>query len=136
MKRSPRELLVYTVQTLERLEAEKERASDAFREGMSHARSVGYDTDTLRVVLRLRKMSPERRKERRALEAIYLAALGLLDGDPLTDEARRRLDRPRGRRADTCAQRPEASLGRERIERRLHEGGRKRGRAQVGGFFE
>jgi len=92
MKRSPRELLVYTVQTLERLEAEKERASDAFREGMSHARSVGYDTDTLRVVLRLRKMSPERRKERRALEAIYLAALGLLDGDPLTDEARRRLD--------------------------------------------
>jgi len=90
--KNARERLVHTVQTLERLADEKEQAAAAFREAMSHAGRAGYDTGTLKVVLRLRKMSPEQRKERRALEAIYLAALGLLDGDPLTDEARRRLD--------------------------------------------
>jgi hypothetical protein len=39
-------------------------------------------------------MTPSQRRERRALEAIYMAALGMLEGDPLPDEARRRLDGP------------------------------------------
>jgi len=92
MKKNPRERLVYHVQNLERLEAEKKSATEDFRQALAEARGAGFDPGTLKVVLRLRKLSPEQRKERRALEAIYLAALGMLEGDPLPDEARRRLD--------------------------------------------
>lgn len=87
-----RQRLVQHVQALERLEHAKDLAVADLREAFAEAKLVGFDTTTLKVVLKLRKMTPEQRKERRALEAIYLAALGMLEGDPLTDEARRRLD--------------------------------------------
>jgi uncharacterized protein (UPF0335 family) len=90
--RSPRERLVHRVQELERLEEAKQAAADALRAGFASARQDGFDPSTLKVVLRLRKMTPEQRKERRALEAIYMAALGMLEGDALPEEARRRLD--------------------------------------------
>lgn len=89
---NPRARLVHHVHNLERLEELKRLASDDLREGLERAKGEGYDTTTLRVVLRLRKLTPEQRRERRALEAIYMAALGMLEGDPLPDEARRRLD--------------------------------------------
>lgn len=90
--RSTRERLVSHVQDLERLDELKQEASDALRAGFTAAKMDGFDPATLRVVLRLRKMTPEERRQQRALVAIYLAALGMLEGDPLTDEARRRLD--------------------------------------------
>lgn len=92
--RSARERLVRLVQRLEQLQEEKEAAAMAFRDGMSDARAQGYDPGTIRVVLKLRRMTPEQRKEKRALEAIYLAALGMLEGVDLPDEARKRLDEP------------------------------------------
>lgn len=92
MRKNPREQLVHHVQNLERLEAEKQAAADNLRAAFSGARAAGFDPATLKVVLKLRKLTPGQRKERRALEAIYLAALGMLEGDPLPDEARRRLD--------------------------------------------
>lgn len=91
-RKSPREQLVYHIQALERCEEAKKAAADAFREAIDLAKIAGFDPGTLKVVLRLRKLTPAQRKERRALEAIYLAALGMLEGDPLPDEARRRLD--------------------------------------------
>lgn len=87
-----RERLVYHVHELERLEEAKAAAAARLHDAFSAAAAVGFDTPTLKAVLKLRKLSPEQRKERRALEAIYLAALGMLEGDPLPDEARRRLD--------------------------------------------
>lgn len=90
--RSMREQLVHFVQELERLEEEKQAASEALKDGFQSAKYAGFDPQTLKVVLRLRKMTPEQRREKRALEAIYLASLGMLEGDPLPDEARRRLD--------------------------------------------
>lgn len=89
---SGRERLVYHVHELERLEAAKQAAAEAFRAALATAKAAGFDPATLKVVLRLRKLTPAERLERRALEAIYLAALGMLEGDPLPDEARRRLD--------------------------------------------
>jgi uncharacterized protein (UPF0335 family) len=83
---------VFHVQELERLVELREMAADDLREGFAKAQSEGYDTTTLKVVLKLRRMTPSQRQERRALEAIYLAALGMLEGDPLPEEARRRLD--------------------------------------------
>ncbi len=89
---NPRARLVYHVQELERLEEVKQAAAEACREALAIAKAEGFDGTTLKVVLKLRKLTPAQRKERRALEAIYLAALGMLEGDPLPDEARRRLD--------------------------------------------
>lgn len=89
---SRREQLVFYVQELERAQQIKDDATECLRESFDAAKRAGYDPATLRVVLKLRKMTPDQRRERRALETIYLAALGMLEGDPLTDEARRRLD--------------------------------------------
>lgn len=91
---SMRARLVQHVQELERLEEAKKDAAASFRVALETAAADGFDGPTLRAILKLRKMTPIQRKERRALEAIYLASLGLLDGDPLPDEARRRLDAP------------------------------------------
>jgi uncharacterized protein (UPF0335 family) len=96
--------LVTHVHDLERLEARKADVSEHLKEGFARAKSDGFDPAILRVVMKLRKLSPSQRRERRALEAIYLAELGMLDGDPLTDEARRRLD---GAPADPPAESPE-----------------------------
>ena len=87
-----RERLVRHVQELERLVVAKQDAAFDLAEGFKDAQREGFDPGTLRVVLKLRRMTPYQRRERRALEAIYLAALGMLEGEPLPDEARRRLD--------------------------------------------
>lgn len=89
---SRRQQLVQHVQELERLEAAKKAASAALAEAFKTAALQGFDGKTLKVVLALRKMTPEQRQERRALEAIYMAALGMLEGDALPEAARRRLD--------------------------------------------
>lgn len=91
-QRDKRARLVYHVQELERLEELKALASQDVKDALERAEGEGFDKATLRVVLKLRKMTPQQRQERRALEAIYLAALGMLEGDALPDTARRRLD--------------------------------------------
>lgn len=91
---NPRERLVYHVQELERLQELKQQAADDLKAGFDAAKADGYDTATLRVVLKLRKMTPDQRRERRALEAIYMANLGMLDGDALPDSARQRYEPP------------------------------------------
>lgn len=92
IRRSPREQLVYHVQELERLEQRKADAAKDFADGLQAAKADGFDGITIKAILKLRKMTPEQRSERRALEAIYMAALGMLEGEGLPDEARRRLD--------------------------------------------
>lgn len=89
------ERLVHHVQTLERMEAQRQAAAEAIRDQLRAAKWDGFDPGTLRVVLRLRRMTLQQRRERRALEAIYLAELGMLDGEGLPEEARRRLDPPK-----------------------------------------
>jgi uncharacterized protein (UPF0335 family) len=89
---SPRERLVKTVQELERLEEEKRGAAEALTAAFEQAKWHGLDPATLKVVLKLRKLTPLQREERRALEAVYLASLGMLEGEPLPEAARRRLD--------------------------------------------
>jgi uncharacterized protein (UPF0335 family) len=86
-----RRLLVNHITTLERLEDEKAAIVGEIKDTLETAKAQGFDPATLKAVLKLRKMTPEQRRERRALELIYLAALGILDGEPLSDEARRRL---------------------------------------------
>lgn len=89
---TPRERLVHYVHALEDRTSEKENAAARLADLYEDASAAGLDPKTLKVVLKLRTMTPEQRRERRALESIYMAGLGMLDGDSLTDEARRRLD--------------------------------------------
>lgn len=89
---SPRERLVHHVQELERLDERRRAAAANFKDALEVAGAEGYDRATLKVVLKLRKMTASQRSERRALEAIYMAALGMLEGEALPEEARRRLD--------------------------------------------
>lgn len=89
-----RERLVQFVHRLEALEEAKNEAADDLKAGFADAKFAGFDDKTLKAILKLRKMTPGQRKEKRALEAIYLAALGMLDGDDLPDDARERLSPP------------------------------------------
>jgi uncharacterized protein (UPF0335 family) len=86
-----RRRLVLHVHELERLEERRKEIADATKSALETAKAEGYDPATLKVVLKLRKMTPDQRRERRALEAIYMAALDMLDGEALPDEARKRL---------------------------------------------
>lgn len=86
------ERLVRHVQELERLAELKQHAADAVKTAFETASGEGFDPTTLKVVLKLRKLTPGQRQERRALEAIYMAALGMLEGEALPEAARRRLD--------------------------------------------
>src|SRR3990167_6540555 len=86
-----RRLLVNHITTLERLEAEKAAIGVEIKETLETAKAQGFDPATLKAVIKLRKMTPEQRRRRRALELTYLAALAFLDGEPLSDEAPRRL---------------------------------------------
>lgn len=113
-RRTPRERLVHHVQRLEHFAEVKQSASENLADAFEAAGHDGFDTKTLKVVLKLRKMSPAERQERRALEAIYLAALGMLEGEALPEAARRRLDPhsdpPRGA-ASPAAPAPDAPDG-------------------------
>lgn len=106
---SPSEKLVRHVHELEHLAEEKAAASAAMTEAFETARLDGLDPATLKVVLKLRQLTPLQREERRALEAIYLAALGMLEGESLPDAARRRLDGqppPAARKEDPAQEDP------------------------------
>lgn len=86
-----RQRLVRTVNQLEMLEAEKQQANQALKDAFEEAAGHGFDPGTLKAVLKLRKLTLAQRKEHQALVAIYLAGLGMLEGDALPEEARRRL---------------------------------------------
>ena len=64
------------IERVERLEEEKSVIAGAVKEVYAEAKGEGYDTKTLRQVVRLRKMDRAERQEREALLDLYLSALG------------------------------------------------------------
>lgn len=66
------------IERIERLEEEKATISGHIKEVYQEAKSVGFDTKILRMVIRLRKKDPAERSEEEALLATYLAALGMM----------------------------------------------------------
>lgn len=79
------------VERIERLEEEKAATNADIKEVYGEAKSNGFDTKTLRRLIRERKKDRAEREEEQALLEIYMAALGMLDGTPLGDAARKRL---------------------------------------------
>jgi uncharacterized protein (UPF0335 family) len=65
------------VERIERLEEEKKTIADDIKEVYAEAKAHGFDTRTLRAVIRIRKEDSHERAEREALLGVYLHALGM-----------------------------------------------------------
>ena len=65
------------IERIERLEEEKKGIADDVRDVYAEAKSNGYDTKTMRMIVRLRKMETHTRQEQDALLETYRQALGL-----------------------------------------------------------
>ena len=65
------------VERIERLEEEKRALADDVKDVYAEAKANGFDTKTLRQVVRLRKQEPNERAEQEAILDLYLQALGM-----------------------------------------------------------
>lgn len=65
------------IERIERLEEEKKGTSDDIKDVYAEAKSNGYDTKTMRSVIRLRRLEAHTRQEMDALLETYRSALGL-----------------------------------------------------------
>jgi len=73
-----RDQLRTIVERVERLEEEKKAIADDIKEVYGEAKANGFDTKTLRTVVRLRKQEMAERQEQEALLDLYLHALGMV----------------------------------------------------------
>ena len=62
---------------IERLTEEKSGISDDITDIYAEAKSAGFDTKTMRAIIKLRKMDGEKRREQEELLELYKAAVGL-----------------------------------------------------------
>jgi uncharacterized protein (UPF0335 family) len=69
------------VERIERLEEEKKALADDIKDVYAEAKANGFDTKTLRTVIRLRKQDRAEREEQEALLDLYLNALGMTPVD-------------------------------------------------------
>lgn len=67
------------IERVERLEEERKGISEDIKDVYSEAKGQGYDTKTMRQIVKLRKMDRDSRLEQDALLETYKAALGLAD---------------------------------------------------------
>ncbi len=65
------------IERVERLEEEKQGIADDIKDVYLEAKAVGYDPKIMRMVVRLRKMKPDDRREQEAILETYKIALGL-----------------------------------------------------------
>ena len=72
-----RDQLRSIIERIERLEEEKQAIAEDIKEVYAEAKANGYDTKTLRAVVRIRKQDTAERQEQEALLDLYLAALGM-----------------------------------------------------------
>ncbi len=65
------------IERIERLEEEKRGIADDVKDVYGEAKANGYDTKTMRAIVRLRRMEKNARDEQDALLETYRTALGL-----------------------------------------------------------
>jgi len=65
------------VERIERLEEERAALTADIREVYAEAKGEGFDTKTMRAVVRLRKLDKADFQEREAMLDLYLGALGM-----------------------------------------------------------
>ncbi|RSV15662.1 DUF2312 domain-containing protein [Sphingomonas sp. ABOLF] len=71
------EQLRLLIERIERLEDEKKGISDDIRDVYAEAKSTGFDTKTIRAVIKLRRMEKHHRDEAEAMLETYKQALGI-----------------------------------------------------------
>lgn len=69
--------LLLLIERIERLEEEKKGIADDVRDVYSEAKATGYDTKTMRAIIKLRAMDRDKRIEAQALLETYASAIGL-----------------------------------------------------------
>jgi uncharacterized protein (UPF0335 family) len=65
------------IERIERLEEEKKGLADDIKYIYAEAKGTGFDTKTMRMIIRLRKMDAQKREEQDQLLELYKAAIGL-----------------------------------------------------------
>lgn len=65
------------IERVERLEEEKKGISDDIRDVYNEAKAVGYDVKVMKVIVRLRRMQPDDRREMDMIVDTYKTALGI-----------------------------------------------------------
>ena len=73
------EQLRLLIERIERLEEDKKGIADDIKDVYAEAKGTGFDTKTMRAIIRLRKMEKAARQEAEALLDTYKTALGLID---------------------------------------------------------
>lgn len=84
--------LLLIVQRIERLLEERGGINDDIRGCYAEAKAVGYDARMVRKLIARRAMRPEDRAEADQLLAVYEAAIGMGDGEPVPSIAEMRPD--------------------------------------------
>ena len=67
------------IERVETLEEEKKAVADQIKDVYAEAKGTGFDTKTMKAIVRLRKMEANARAEQEALLDTYKTALGLVD---------------------------------------------------------
>jgi|GEM_PF-299779 len=65
------------IERIERLTEEKQGLADDIKDVYAESKGAGFDVKTIRKLIRLRKMEPEKRREEAELEELYKAAIGM-----------------------------------------------------------
>ena len=65
------------IERIERLEEEKKGMADDIKDVYAEAKSTGFDSKTMKAIVRLRKMEKHTRDEADALLELYRTALGM-----------------------------------------------------------
>jgi uncharacterized protein (UPF0335 family) len=72
-----RDQLKAFVSRIERLEEDKQAIAEDLKQVYGEAKAMGFDTRTLRTVIRIRKKDATERQEEEAMLDLYLVALGM-----------------------------------------------------------
>lgn len=65
------------IERIERLEEERKAIADDIKDVYAEAKGRGFDTPTIRKLVRIRKQDAAERQEQEALLELYMAALGM-----------------------------------------------------------
>ncbi len=65
------------LERIERLEEEKKALGDDVKDIYAEAKGVGFDVTTMRRIVKLRKMEPDKIREQDELLELYKAAIGM-----------------------------------------------------------
>ena len=66
------------IDRIENLEEEKKALAEDIKEVYAEAKGVGFDAKTIRKIVSLRKMEPEKRNEEEELLDLYKTAIGMI----------------------------------------------------------